>query len=191
MRATPDELAFIRAHYASPVGTIVLLADAQGRLRVLDFDDYEERMRLLLHRQYGGACVAITDGPLPAMAQALDAYFSGAIEAIDALATETGGTPFQRSVWRALRDIPAGATMSYGALAQKLGMPKAVRAVGLANGANPIGIVVPCHRVIGANGSLTGYGGGLPRKQWLLEHERRHRRASGTQLPLALDGGRA
>ncbi len=84
------------------------------------------------------------------------------------------GTPFQRDVWAALREIPVGKTLSYGALAAKIGRPKAVRAVGLANGANPIGIVVPCHRVIGADSSLTGYGGGLDRKRWLLNHEGAH-----------------
>jgi len=77
-------------------------------------------------------------------------------------------------VWKALRRIPGGKTTSYGALAKKIGEPKAVRAVGLANGANPVGVVVPCHRVIGSDGSLTGYGGGLPRKKWLLAHEARH-----------------
>jgi methylated-DNA-[protein]-cysteine S-methyltransferase len=84
----------------------------------------------------------------------------------------TGGTAFQREVWRALRKIRCGATVSYAKLADQIGRPTAVRAVGLANGSNPIGIVVPCHRVIGANGSLTGYGGGMERKRWLLEHER-------------------
>src|SRR6185437_637184 len=93
---------------------------------------------------------------------------------IDAILTATAGTAFQREVWRALRDIPAGQTISYGELARRIGRPAAVRAVGLANGANPIGVVVPCHRVIGANGSLTGYGGGLHRKEWLLAHERAH-----------------
>ena len=81
------------------------------------------------------------------------------------------GTPFQRAVWRALREIPCGETRSYGEIARRIGRPKAVRAVGLANGANPIGIVVPCHRVIGSNGTLTGYGGGIERKRWLLAHE--------------------
>jgi methylated-DNA-[protein]-cysteine S-methyltransferase len=82
------------------------------------------------------------------------------------------GTDFQRAVWKALCTVPCGQTLSYGALARRIGRPKAVRAVGLANGANPIGIVVPCHRVIGADGTLTGYGGGLDRKRWLLAHER-------------------
>ena len=100
------------------------------------------------------------------------AYFKGDIGAIDRLPVdESAGTPFQRSVWRALCKIKSGKTISYAELARRIGKPKAVRAAGLANGQNPISIVVPCHRVIGSNGMLTGYGGGLPRKKWLLEHE--------------------
>jgi methylated-DNA-[protein]-cysteine S-methyltransferase len=98
-------------------------------------------------------------------------YFAGDLTAIEKLRVETGGTHFQHEVWRALRDIACGTTISYAQLAERIGRPNAVRAVGLANGSNPVGIVVPCHRVIGANGSLTGYGGGIERKRWLLEHE--------------------
>ena len=101
----------------------------------------------------------------------LQRYFAGELAAIDTLPVQTGGTAFQREVWRALREIPCGGTVSYAELAERIGRPTAVRAVGLANGSNPVGIVVPCHRVIGANGSLTGYGGGIERKRWLLEHE--------------------
>ena len=101
----------------------------------------------------------------------LAAYFAGDLDALGRIPWATGGTPFQRSVWTALADIPAGTTMTYGALAAQIGAPRAVRAVGHANGANPISVVVPCHRLVGANGTLTGYGGGLHRKQWLLEHE--------------------
>jgi O-6-methylguanine DNA methyltransferase len=103
-----------------------------------------------------------------------DAYFAGELSSFD-LEMNALGTPFQRSVWSQLCEIPYGETISYGELAQRLGNPNASRAVGLANGRNPIAIIVPCHRVIGADGSLTGYGGGLERKTWLLEHERRHR----------------
>jgi methylated-DNA-[protein]-cysteine S-methyltransferase len=116
----------------------------------------------------------LTGGTAPAeIVQALGAYFEGQLDALDRLPVAAGGTPFQRLVWSALRTIPAGTTTSYGRLAASIGRPGASRAVGLANGANPIGIVVPCHRVIGAAGQLTGYGGGLDRKRWLLEHERR------------------
>jgi methylated-DNA-[protein]-cysteine S-methyltransferase len=103
--------------------------------------------------------------------RSLQAYFEGDLDAITRLPTATNGTDFQRAVWDALRRIPVGHTISYGALALQIGRPTATRAVGLANGANPIAIVIPCHRVIGANASLTGYGGGLDRKRWLLAHE--------------------
>ena len=110
-------------------------------------------------------------------------YFDGELAAINELPVRTAGTPFQRDVWRALREIPHGTTVSYGKLAKQIGRPNAVRAVGLANGSNPIGVVVPCHRVIGSNGSLTGYGGGIERKRWLLDHENKHQPAD---LPLKL-----
>ncbi len=108
------------------------------------------------------------------VAAQLDAYFAGEQWSFD-LEMNLVGTPFQQSVWSQLREIPYGETISYGELAQRIGNPQASRAVGLANGRNPIAIIVPCHRVIGANGSLTGYGGGLERKTWLLDHELKHR----------------
>jgi methylated-DNA-[protein]-cysteine S-methyltransferase len=101
----------------------------------------------------------------------LTRYFAGETAAIDGVAVEMNGTPFQKTVWAALRRIPCGTTISYADLARRIGEPSAVRAVGTANGANPVALIVPCHRVIGSNGSLTGYGGGLDRKQWLLTHE--------------------
>jgi O-6-methylguanine DNA methyltransferase len=115
---------------------------------------------------------ALTSGPLPKpIADALDGYFSGNLAAFAGLALNSGGSDFQRKVWAALCAIPAGQTRSYGDLAASIGQPRAARAVGLANGANPIGIIVPCHRVIGSNGTLTGYAGGVERKAWLLRHE--------------------
>ena len=156
--------------YPSPIGEILLVHDDEGVLRVLDFSDYEPRMLRLLKRHYGEAALRAGQAPVATTA-ALDAYFKGDLTKLSALPTATNGTPFQRGVWTALRKIPSGETRSYGALAAQLGNPRAMRAVGLANGANPIAIVVPCHRVIGANGALTGFGGGLHRKQWLLEHE--------------------
>ena len=118
---------------------------------------------------------AVTDDPwFKGIADQLDAYFVGELSSFD-VAMNLVGTPFQRSVWSRLCEIPYGETISYGELAERVGNPKASRAVGLANGRNPIAIIVPCHRVIGADGSLTGYGGGLERKTWLLEHELRHR----------------
>jgi methylated-DNA-[protein]-cysteine S-methyltransferase len=153
----------------SPLGTI-LLVTSDTALLALDFHDYDERMRRLLRAHYGE--VEVREGrERLGVREALERYFAGDLSALDALPTQTNGTPFQREVWAALRTIPAGTTLSYGALARRIGKPNAMRAVGLANGANPIGIVVPCHRVIGADGTLTGYGGGLPRKRWLLAHE--------------------
>jgi methylated-DNA-[protein]-cysteine S-methyltransferase len=108
--------------------------------------------------------------PFREVVEQLNAYFAGELLDFD-LPLEMDGTDFQRQVWQGLREIPYGETISYGELARRVGNPKASRAVGLANGRNPIAIIVPCHRVIGADGSLTGYGGGLDRKVWLLEHE--------------------
>jgi methylated-DNA-[protein]-cysteine S-methyltransferase len=154
----------------SPVGEILLVFDGDV-LRALDFHDYEVRMRRLLALHYGAP--ALQRQPAPrALRDPLDRYFAGDFRAIDAITTATGGTEFQREVWIALRQIPPGQTMGYGKLAAMIGRPNASRAVGAANGANPIAIVVPCHRVIGASSALTGYGGGLPRKAWLLDHEK-------------------
>jgi O-6-methylguanine DNA methyltransferase len=151
---------------------LLLVTDNDGALRSLEFIENEARMLRLLRRYYGDD--ALEQGAAPvSLTQALEAYFNGDIEALVEVQTATAGTPFQHAVWKALRTIPAGTTMSYGQLAAKLGRPGASRAVGAANGANPIPIVVPCHRVIGADGSLTGFGSGLPRKRWLLDHEAR------------------
>ena len=152
------------------IGNLLLVCDDGGTLRALDFADYEDRMRTLLRRHYGA--FTLTDGEAPAFIRtAISSYLSGDHAALNKISVATAGTDFQRSVWAALRRIPAGETRSYGALAAMLGKPGASRAVGLANGSNPIGIVVPCHRVIGANGTLTGYAGGIARKRWLLAHE--------------------
>ena len=156
--------------YTAPLATLLLVTDGEGALRALDFADYDERMRRLLARHYGS--FELVPGPAPAaLTAALDAYFAGDLAALDAVRVATGGSAFQRGVWAALRAIPPGHTTSYGALAASLGNPGASRAVGLANGANPVGIVVPCHRVIGSSGAITGYAGGVERKRWLLAHE--------------------
>jgi methylated-DNA-[protein]-cysteine S-methyltransferase len=157
---------------SSPTGDLMIVTDQEGHLRALEWTDLEDRMTRLLARQYKGQHVTLTKGQAPiAIRQALEHYFDGDLHALDNLSTTSGGTAFQRSVWRALRDIPVGQTRSYLDIAKAIGNPKGVRAIGLANGANPIGIVVPCHRVIGSNGALTGYGGGMARKHWLLRHE--------------------
>jgi methylated-DNA-[protein]-cysteine S-methyltransferase len=157
----------------TPIGEMLVVIDDAGNLRAIDWTEYEARMRSHLRRHYGddGGRLEPTHRP-SGLTDAIRSYFSGKLEAIDVLPVQTAGTDFQREVWRALRTIPCGTTISYAELARRIGRPKAVRAVGLANGSNPIGVVVPCHRVIGYDGSLTGYGGGLQRKRWLLEHER-------------------
>lgn len=156
----------------TPIGEMLVVADHDGSLLAIDWVDHETRMRRLLRLHYGKDGCSLEPGRCPDnLRGAIDSYFAGELTAIDALPVRTGGTSFQREVWRALREIPCGTTISYAQLAGRIGRPAAVRAVGLANGSNPIGIVVPCHRVIGANGSLTGYGGGVERKRWLLQHE--------------------
>jgi methylated-DNA-[protein]-cysteine S-methyltransferase len=154
----------------SPLGAIRLVTDDESRLRALDFEDHEARNLALLRRHYGAQDLAAGRAPR-AVTAALADYFDGDLAALDRIEVATAGTTFQEAAWAALRAIPAGTTRSYAQQAAAIGRPKAVRAVGLANGANPVGIVNPCHRVVGADGTLTGYGGGLERKRWLLEHE--------------------
>jgi methylated-DNA-[protein]-cysteine S-methyltransferase len=162
---------FLLDRLKTPIGQALIVFDDEGRLLALDWDDYEPRMLRLLHLYYGtGVKLEAGRGPAKVI-RALEAYFAGELAGIEKIECRSGGTPFQQSVWAALRTIPVGKTLSYGHLAAMIGKPTAVRAVGHANGANPISVVVPCHRVIGANGSLTGYGGGIERKRWLLRHE--------------------
>ncbi len=166
--AQPETLTLDRL--ATPVGEVLLVTDGEGAVRALDFADYEARMTRLLARHAPGAVVA--EGRTPeTVRRAVHAWFGGDLTALDGLTVRTGGTDFQRTVWKALRAIPAGETRTYGQLAAAIGSPRAVRAAGLANGQNPVAVIVPCHRVIGANGTLTGYAGGLERKRWLLAHE--------------------
>ncbi|AWB08282.1 methylated-DNA--[protein]-cysteine S-methyltransferase (plasmid) [Azospirillum humicireducens] len=156
---------------ATPIGELILVADTDGALHAIDWTDHEERLhRLLCLHHRSGYELRQTADP-GGLTRAMDAYFAGELSAIDRLPVRTGGTPFQRAVWAALRGIPCGVTITYRELAVLAGRPAAVRAAGHANGANPVGIVVPCHRVIGSDGTLTGYGGGVERKRWLLTHE--------------------
>ncbi len=155
----------------TPIGTAFLVTDEGGTLRAFDWSDGEGRLGELMRRYYGPHA-QLRHGRAPKAAQgALNAYFDGDLQAIDAVPRQATGTPFQQLAWRTLCEIPAGSTLSYGEQALRMGKPAAVRAVGQANGANPIGLFIPCHRVIGASGALTGYGAGLERKLWLLRHE--------------------
>ena len=160
-------MPFTIDRFPTPLGIMRVVVDKDERLRVLDWEDHEERMLRLFKLHYKEELVP----GRTIVREAIEAYFAGDLQSLDRIPVLARGTAFQQEVWAALRTIPAGTTFSYGALARQIGRPAAVRAVGLANGSNPIGVVVPCHRVIGANGTLTGYGGGLERKSWLLNHE--------------------
>jgi methylated-DNA-[protein]-cysteine S-methyltransferase len=157
---------FLQDSISTPLGKLAILCNADGELHAVGFSDEHPRMERELATL--GAQKAKDPG---GFSSALRAYFDGNLTALDGLAVAAQGTPFQRSVWTALREIPSGETRSYKDIACRIGKPAAVRAVGLANGRNPVAIIVPCHRVIGSDGSLTGYGGGIERKQWLLRHE--------------------
>jgi O-6-methylguanine DNA methyltransferase len=173
-----------RAIIDTPVGPMLALASSEG-LCALEFSSTGRLSRLeaRLARWFKGTDLADRSNAVIERTRGwLDAYFAGAAADASTLPLDLRGGAFELKVWSALRELHAGATTTYGAIARRVGSPGASRAVGLANGANPIAIVVPCHRVIGADGTLTGYGGGLDRKRWLLNHERRWRNA----LPLWL-----
>lgn len=146
----------------SPLGMLTLTGNGEA-LTGLYMENQKHRPALPAHSQRD-------DGRFTVVREQLAAYFAGELQRFD-VRLDAAGTVFQQRVWQTLADIPFGATETYGGLAARLGKPSASRAVGLANGRNPIGIIVPCHRVLGASGALTGYGGGLARKQWLLAHE--------------------
>lgn len=168
-----ETLQFLTDHLDTPIGHLFIVVDQEGNLRAAGWKEHQEEMGRLLQVQYGQSALHLKPTQNPnGLTNALSRYFAGELKAIDTLPVQTAGTPFQCEVWRALRTIPCGTTISYAKLAEQIGRRNAVRAVGLANGSNPIPIVVPCHRVIGSDGSLTGYGGGLDRKRWLLEHEK-------------------
>ena len=167
--ARPSE-SFGLDRLTTPIGIALLVTDAEGALRALDWEDYEHRMRELLRLHYGAVDLREQAAPA-AMKAALSDYFAGDLAQLSSVAWRIAGTPFQQKVWTALAQIPVGTTLSYGTLAARIDMPKAIRAVGHANGSNPISVVIPCHRLIGANGALIKYGSGLARKRWLLQHE--------------------
>ena len=172
------ELAWLEA---PPALGPIFVALRNRRLCALGFAQQEVALRRVLARRFGDAAASAeaaraagSTGARP-VAAALARWFGGDLRALDSLETDSGGTPFQQRVWAALRTIPPAETRSYAWLAAALGDPAAVRAVGTANGRNPISLVVPCHRVIGKDGALAGYAGGIARKQWLIDFERRHR----------------
>jgi methylated-DNA-[protein]-cysteine S-methyltransferase len=160
-----------------------LLAAEDGALVALSFAESAGEVRGWCERHLGPSTFVSSADPAGAV-HALDRYWSGHLDALSLVPVRLRGTGFQVRVWETLRRIPSGATWSYATLARAVGAPTAMRAVGAANGQNPVAIIVPCHRVIGSDGDLTGYGGGIPRKAWLLSHE-------GVLAPeLPLDGER-
>ncbi|WP_029592759.1 methylated-DNA--[protein]-cysteine S-methyltransferase [Franconibacter pulveris] len=165
-------LTLLEDKIATPLGPLWVICDEQFNLRAVEWEEHSDRMEQLLVIHYGaqGFRRAASENP-GGLSDKLRDYFDGNLSIIDTLPTATAGTPFQREVWKRLRDIPCGQVMHYGQLAEALGRAGAARAVGAANGANPVSIVVPCHRVIGRSGALTGYAGGVQRKEWLLRHE--------------------
>lgn len=173
----PDAKVLSAAWLDTPLGPMLAVAD-DASLVLLEFVDrrgLESELKRLRER---ASIVPGRTAPIESIERELGEYFAGASHDF-ATSVQLGGTPFQRSVWEQLRRIAPGDTLSYGKLADAVGRPTAVRAVAQANGANQLAIVVPCHRVIGADGTLGGYAGGVPRKQWLLDHERRHWGAGG------------
>ena len=154
---------------SSAIGTIVIISDGTA-LCALDFESCKERTQQLLEKRFGK--FTLTRQPnVNGFSDRIRAYLEGDLTSLEQIPVNTGGTPFQQQVWSTLRTIPAGKVMSYGEVAQKIGRPTASRAVGMANSQNPVALVLPCHRVIGSNSKLTGYAGGLDRKEWLLKHE--------------------
>lgn len=165
-------LTLLQDKIDTPMGPLWIICDEQYRLRAVEWEEHSDRMEQLLELHYrNGGYQRVTATDPGGLSRKLADYFAGDLGIIDTLPTATAGTPFQREVWKALRTIPCGQVMHYGQLAETLGRPVAARAVGAANGSNPVSIVVPCHRVIGRNGTMTGYAGGVQRKEWLLRHE--------------------
>jgi methylated-DNA-[protein]-cysteine S-methyltransferase len=154
----------------SPVGPITVVSDGRA-LVALEFGTPRDGLLPRLAERFGRELSIRELADPQGFTARVQAYFAGELDALAGCPVDGGGTEFQRRVWAALREIPPGETLSYSVLAGRIGRPAASRAVGAANGRNPIAIAVPCHRVIGADGSLTGYGGGLHRKRWLLAHE--------------------
>ena len=174
MTSSGQLISFVRQTITTPLGDLTLIA-REGRLCMVEFADCKERIQRWLRKRAALDQQELGDGALPdAIGRAFNRYFDGELDALETIDVELSGTRFQNEMWTALRTVPPGKPLAYGAFASRLGRPQAARAVGHANGANPLAIIVPCHRLVGADGALTDYGGGLWRKRWLLDHEQRH-----------------
>ena len=160
----------------TPLGPLTLALTEDDALCGVAFENRTESMWEFIHRRYGdstlgGSAKTTRNG---AAGASIRRYFDGEVEALDEIAVDAGGSDFQRTVWRALRQVRGGMTASYSELARGIGKPTGFRAVATANAINPVAIVIPCHRIIHADGSISGYGGGVDRKRWLLHHEAEH-----------------
>jgi methylated-DNA-[protein]-cysteine S-methyltransferase len=165
-------LHLLEEEVPTPIGGLLLVMDMAGALRAVEWKDGRERLPKLLGQHYGSGRYTLSHGAVsPQLREAFQAYFGGHVHVLDHLPVQPGGTAFQSKIWQALRAIPPGQSLSYRALGLQLGLLRHARAIGHANAANPINIVIPCHRLVGNGGSLTGYAGGLERKRWLLAHE--------------------
>jgi methylated-DNA-[protein]-cysteine S-methyltransferase len=170
MRAETGTVSLTVETIATPIGDLELVADEDGSLRAAEFADCRHRVDRWLRQRYGSAGYKLVTGTVAAeIRNAFARYFAGDLSAMAGVPIRLDGTTFQNEVWTALRRIKPGETSAYGAFARMLGRPQSARAVGHANGTNPLSIVVPCHRLVGANGDLTNYGGGIERKRWLLD----------------------
>lgn len=166
-------MPLVLSSFASPLGDMLLVTDSGQSIRALDFADRRAHLHRRLRERYGNVELTRAAAPPDAIAESIARYFAGEFDALDSLPVAMTGSALQCEVWSALRRIPAGTTTTYGRLARALGFddPRAAIEIGVVNRANPVAIVVPCHRVIGGNGDLKGYAWGVNRKRWLLEHE--------------------
>jgi methylated-DNA-[protein]-cysteine S-methyltransferase len=182
MRDKAGPVRLISEELETPIGPLLLVADEEGALFMAEFADCADRVDRWLQSRIRSGRYQLRPGEIsPDVKHALAAYFRGKLSVLRDVAVRLDGTAFQNEVWTALREISPGRTFGYGAFAGRLGRPRSARAVGHANGANPLSIVVPCHRLVGADGDLTNYGGGIERKRWLLDHEARHARTGKPQ----------
>ena len=174
-RGSSKQVGLISGTVATSIGPLVVIQDEVDALFMVEFADCEHRMERWLQHRLASGRYRLRTGTISSNArETFAAYFDGRVDILHSLPVRLDGTSFQNEMWTALREVVPGETLAYGVFAERLGRPNAARAVGHANGSNPLSIVVPCHRLVGANGALTNYGGGLQRKRWLLDHETRH-----------------
>ncbi len=172
----------------TPIGAMLLVRDANGDLYAADFADCRPRLGRLLDARLGKDRYRVYHGSVSDVGHTLSRYFLGDVHAIESIRVARTGTDFQEKVWTALRELAPGTRCTYGGLARSLGLTGSARAVGSANASNPFCVIIPCHRLVGSDGALTGYSGGLDRKRWLLDHEAERAADSGDRHPEGIVG---